>query len=386
MVEFIYLDHAATTPAYTGVVKAMQKALQEVFGNPSSPHSFGLEAERLVNRSRTAVAESIGAEPGEIYFTSGGTEADNLAIRGTLQAKRRQGSHVIASAVEHDAVLETLRHLQELGVCEYTLIVPDGEGLISPKAVAAAVREDTVLVTVMLINNEVGTIQPVEEVVNRVKAENPEIYCHSDAAQALGKMSFRVNDLGVDLLTLSGHKLGGPKGVGSLFCRKGVRLISQNTGGGQENGLRSGTENVPAIAGFGEAVTTAVGDMRLNLENWRRCQSHLMELVKIIPDTAVHGTPLTMAPHIVNMGFPGIRGEILVHALAEKGIFVSTGAACSSRKQITSHVLDAMGVVPLLAEGSIRISFGAETTVEEIDILAGLLKQTVGELRSFQRN
>ncbi len=386
MARFIYLDNAATTRVHGEVALAMQGALLETFGNPSSPHTLGLEAERLVRQAREALAKAIGCHGDGICFTSGGTEADNLAIRGALEAKIRKGRHVVASAVEHAAILETLKHLAEQGLCEYTLVAPDHQGRVSPEAVVRAVRADTVLVTVMLVNNEIGAVQPVAELVRRVKEQNPGMYCHTDAVQALGKVPFRVDELGVDLLTASAHKLGGPKGVGGLYCREGVRLISQMTGGGQEANLRSGTENVPGIVGFGLAVALAMDKMAAHIDTWRQLQERLLQRLQAIPDAHIHGDPIANAPHIINVGFAGVRGEVLVHALAAEGLYVSTGAACSSRKQISSHVLQAMQVPQAVAEGSIRLSLGSDTTMEEVETATELIGQTVAELRLFQRN
>ena len=381
----IYFDNAATTRVIPEVAEVVQKAMTETFGNPSSPYKLGLEAERLVRQARESVAAALGCRPDEVYFTSGGTEADNLAVRGTLQAKSRKGKHVVASAIEHAAILETLKHLSQLGLCEYTLVTPDSKGRVAPEAVLDAMRDDTVLVTVMAVNNEVGTIQPVSEIARLVKERDPEVYFHSDAVQALGKTSCRLRELGVDLLTISGHKLGAPKGVGALYCREGVRLISQITGGGQEREMRSGTENVPGIAGFGKAITLALEQMEERTAQWRQLQKQLLALLKEIPDIQVLGDPLTNAPHILSVGFPGVRGEVLVHALAAEGLFVSTGSACSSRRDVTSHVLKAMGVAPQVSEGSIRISFGWENTIQEVERAAELIEQAVRELRRFQR-
>ncbi|HHV93826.1 MAG TPA: cysteine desulfurase [Firmicutes bacterium] len=381
----IYLDNAATTRVIPDVAEVVQKAMTEAFGNPSSPHTLGLEAERLVRQAREAVAAALGCQADEVYFTSGGTEADNLAIRGTLQAKIRKGKHVVTSAVEHAAVLETLKHLAQLGLCEYTLVPPDSTGKVAPEDVVKAVRDDTVLVTVMTVNNEVGTIQPVAEIARLVKERDPEVCVHSDAVQALGKVRCRVKELGVDLLSISGHKLGAPKGVGGLYCRQGVRIVSQITGGGQEREMRSGTENVPGIVGLGRAVALAMEQMEEQTALWRRLQERLLALLEEIPDAQVMGSPLANAPHIVNVGFPGVRGEVLVHALAAEGLFVSTGSACSSRREVASHVLKAMGVNPQAAEGSIRISFGWENTMEEVERAAELIREAVRDLRRFQR-
>lgn len=381
----IYFDNAATTRVLPEAAEAVREAMTDAFGNPSSPYRLGLEAERLLRQAREAVAAALGCRSDEVYFTSGGTEADNLAIRGALQAKNRKGKHVVASAVEHAAILETLKHLAQAGLCEYTLVPPDSTGRVAPEAAAAAMRDDTVLVTVMAVNNEVGTIQPVGEIARLVKERDPEVYFHSDAVQALGKISCRVRELGVDLLTVSGHKLGGPKGVGGLYCREGVRLIPQMTGGGQERDLRSGTENVPGIAGFGRAAVLAAEHMEERAAGWRRLQERLLALLKEIPDAQVIGEPLVNAPHIISVGFRGVRGEVLVHALAAEGLFVSTGSACSSKRDVTSHVLKAMEVDPQVAEGSIRISFGWENTVQEVDRAAALIGEAVKELRRFQR-
>ncbi|NLJ86799.1 MAG: cysteine desulfurase [Firmicutes bacterium] len=385
MARSIYLDNAATTPVAGEVAVVVQEAMLGTFGNPSSPHTMGLEAERLVGEAREILARALGSKNHEVYFTSGGTEADNLAIRGVLAAQVRKGRHVVASAVEHAAVLETLRHLARMELCEYTLVPPDGKGIVAPEAVARALRADTVLVSVMLVNNEVGTVQPIPEIVRRVKEQDPRVVCHTDAVQALGNVPCRVEELGVDLLSMSGHKLGGPKGVGSLFCREGTRLISQITGGGQEEGLRSGTENVPGIAGFGRAVALAMENMEARTAKLRQLQRHLLSRLETIPDSHIHGDPLSNAPHIINVGFPGVRGEVLVHALASEGVYVSTGSACSSKKAIHSHVLETMGVPRAVLEGSIRISLGADNTLEEMNIVAELIGQAVMELRRYQR-
>lgn len=381
----IYFDNAATTRVAPEVARAVHGAMLETFGNPSSPHTLGLEAERLVRQARGEVAEALGCHAEEVFFTSGGTESDNLALRGILQATIRKGKHVVASAIEHAAILETLKHLSEVGLCEYTLVAPDEKGRISPEAVLKALRDDTVLVTVMAVNNETGAVNPVGEIARLVKARDSTVCFHTDAVQAFGKIPCRVADLGVDLLTISGHKLHGPKGIGGLYCREEVRLVSQMTGGGQEEGLRSGTENVPGIVGFGRAVRLAMEHMVERVEDWRKLQECLLTLLQEVPDAQVHGEPLTDAPHIINVGFPGVKGEVLVHALAGEGLFVSTGSACSSRRAPHSHVMEAMQVAPAVAEGSIRISFGSGNTLEEAEIAGELIRKTVEELRRFQR-
>lgn len=381
----IYFDNAATTRVDPKVASVVQEAMLDVFGNPSSPHTLGIAAERLVRQARDALAAAFGCRADEVYFTSGGTEGDNLAIRGVLEARSRKGKHIVASAIEHAAVLETLKHLADVGLCEYTLISPDGKGYVAPEDLVAAMRSDTVLVTVMAVNNEVGTVQPIQEMVRQVKATDNAIYFHTDAVQALGKIPCRVTDLGVDLLTASGHKLAGPKGVGGLYCRRGIRLSSQTTGGGQEEGLRSGTENVPGIAGFGLAVELAMNQMTERVRNWREMQECLLRVLEEIPDSHVHGEPLSNAPHIINVGFPGVKGEVLVHALANEGLFVSTGSACSSKRAPQSHVLAAMQVPRDVAEGSIRISFGSANTTKEVERAGELIAKAVAELRRFQR-
>lgn len=382
----IYFDNAATTRATPAVAEVMRETLLYNYGNPSSPHRMGLQAEKIVEGTRQILAAALGCRPQEVYFTSGGTEANNLAIRGILAARRRQGRHVVTSAVEHAAVLDTLKQLARSGECEYTAVGVNGRGEVDPEAMVAAVRKDTVLVTLMLVNNEVGTIEPVAETARLLRERYPDVCIHTDAVQALGKVPCRVSDLGVDLLTVSGHKLQGPKGVGALFVRQGTRITTQITGGGQEAGLRSGTENVPGIAGMGRAVRDAMAARGEHWQHWRKMQKHLLELlVEEIPDCHINGQPLQGAPHIVNVGFAGIRGEVLVHFLEEKGLFVSTGSACSSRKQILSHVLPAMGVPEPVAEGSIRLSFGPENTLAEVERAVVMIKEAVTELRRFQR-
>jgi cysteine desulfurase len=385
MAKIIYFDNAATTRVDPNIARVVQEAMLETFGNPSSPHTLGLEAERLVRQAREELAEALGCHSDEICFTSGGTEADNLAIRGVLQTRSRKGRHIVASAIEHAAVLQTLRWLKKAELCDYTLVKPDSKGYISPEAVVEALRDDTILVTVMAVNNEIGTIQPIAEMVRLVKARDKGIYFHTDAVQALGKIPCPVEDLGIDLLTASGHKLAGPKGVGSLYCREGVLLASQITGGGQEAGLRSGTENVPGIAGYGRAVALALEHMAERVDRWRQMQELLLTLLEEIPNTYIHGEPLANASHIINVGFPGVKGEVLVHALAGEGLFISTGSACSSKREPQSHVLAAMQVPPVVAQGSIRISFGPENTLEEVERAAKLIKKMVAELRRFQR-
>jgi len=380
----IYLDYNATAPVLPSVAALVSDIMVGTVGNASSVHAFGQQAKAEVDRARQAVARMLGADAAEIVFTSGGTEADNLAIRGAAEALEPAGRrHLVTTAIEHEAVLNTFKALERRGWS--TTILPVGvSGVVTVDALASALRPDTALVTVMHANNEIGTVQPIAELAAITRARG--VLFHTDAVQSVGKIPVSVRPLGVDTLALSAHKFGGPKGVGALWVRRGVRLVSQQTGGRQERSRRAGTENVPAIAGLGAAATAAVAKLdqegaRLALLRDRLEQSILRD----VPGTEVNGDRRARVPNTTNIGFDGIEAESLLIALDLEGIAVSTGSACSSGTLEASHVLRAMGLPSSRTRGSLRFSLGADTTSEDIDSVIRVLPGLVARLRTLGR-
>jgi cysteine desulfurase len=359
----VYLDNNATTPVAPEVVEAMAPYWSERFGNPSSVHRKGVEAERAVRAARATIARVLGVKESEVVFTSGGTEGDNLALKGVARALRRRGTHILTTAIEHPAVLESCRDLEAEGF-RVTYLDVDARGLVTPEMVEAALTPETILVSIMHVNNELGTILPIAEIAERVKRRNPEIVVHSDGVQAVGKVP--VNLRGVDLYTISGHKIHAPKGTGALIVREGVKLQPLLSGGGQERGLRSGTENVAGIVGLARALELMVENLEEKLAHFHRLRERFLAGVRHIPGARIN-SPEPSVPTTVNVSFPGIPAEVLLHALEEEGVFVSTGAACSSRKNRRSHVLEAMRLPPDIIASSLRFSFSRYTTVEDID-------------------
>ena len=377
----IYMDHAATTPLAPEVLEAMIPYFSERYGNPSSLHSFGREAREAVDDARTEVAALLNAEPSEIYFTSGGTESDNLALKGIARKNKKMGRHIITSSIEHPAVLEVCKALTKEGF-EVTYLPVTREGLVEVGAVEEAVREDTILISVMHANNEIGTIQPLEE-IGRLAGEK-EIYFHTDGVQTAGKIPVDVKALGVDAFSLSGHKLYGPKGVGALYVRKGVRVESIQQGGGHERGMRSGTENVPGIVGLGKAARIAKGNMAEESERMRSLRDRMSGWVqKEIEDSWLNGHPVKRLPSNLNFGFRYIEGESLLLYLDAKGVAASTGSACSSKKLAASHVLSAIGLEPVESHGSLRITLGMENTEEDVDCACRAISESVARLREM---
>ncbi|HEV8340658.1 MAG TPA: cysteine desulfurase family protein [bacterium] len=379
----IYLDNAATTRPGSSVVAAMVAALSEGYGNPSSIHGKGLAAEQVVSAARAQVAAAIGVPPAWVVFTSGGTEANNLAIKGAARAYSRRGRHLIGTAVEHSSVLETLRSLEADGFA-LTLVPVDRRGRVDPAAVTAALRPETVLLSVMAVNNEVGTIQPVAEIAQAVSARRGRgrlPLLHVDAVQAFGRVSIPTAQ--IDLLTISAHKVHGPKGVGALIVREGVRIEPLLHGGDQQRALRPGTENVPGIVGFGEAAARIQAGGEEGAAALRSLRAHLADRLALIEGVSINGPDQDdlAAPHILNVSLAGVRGETLVHRLEVDGIYVSTGSACHSRDPRPSHVLLAMGLDREAALSSVRISLARSTTIEEIDDAADAIARAVGELR-----
>ncbi len=368
LMKRIYMDHAATTPMAPEVVEAMKTAFVEIFGNASSLHQTGLEARAALEEARAKVAELIGAEAGEVYFTSGGTESDNLAIKGVALAKRDRGKHIITTSIEHPAVLEPCRYLERQGF-EVTYLPVTREGLVEIEALESAIRDDTILISMMHANNEIGTIQPISEAGELARDRG--IAFHSDAVQTVGKIPAKVDDLGVDLLSISSHKLHGPKGVGALYIRNGTPIEPIMHGGGHERGMRSGTENVPGIVGLATAADLAERDLDEDMVRIAGMRDRLADYVlERVEDTWVNGHRTRRLPNNLNLGFSYIEGEALLLRLDAEGIAVSTGSACSSKKTVASHVLTAIGLKPEEAHGSLRITLGRENTDEEVDFVA----------------
>lgn len=386
--ERIYLDNSATTPLDPAVLEAMMPYLTEDFGNASSIHTFGQKAKMAVDRARHQVAALLNAaRPNEIIFTSGGTESNNLAIRGLVEANSRHGSHIILSAIEHPAVESVCEDLEKRGF-ELTVLPVYENGIVKIEDVRAAIREDTILITVMAANNEIGTLQPINEIgslVRDLRKSGKKIWFHTDAVQAVGKIRVDVEEIGCDLLSFSGHKINGPKGVGGLYVRRGVRLHTQNIGGRQERGTRAGTENVPGIVGLGSAAELAgstLDDLDTRIRSFRdRIENDILERV---PDAIPNGDRTTRLPNIANISFRSIEGEALLIALDMQGIAVSTGSACSSGSLEPSPVIRALGHGDAVARGAIRFSLGRQNTAEEIDKLLELLPSSVARLRSLQ--
>jgi cysteine desulfurase len=383
-VQRVYLDHNATTPVHAAVVEAMTKVLREDFGNPSSVHHFGQRAKSAMDQARSSVASLIGADPSEVVFTSGGTESDNFAIRGAaeaLDATRRR--HLIATTIEHEAVLNTLKALARRGR-PTTLLRVDGTGIVAPDALKEALTDDTAIVSVMHANNEIGTIQPILELA-RI-AHDRGALLHTDAVQTAGKVTVDVKALEVDLLSISAHKFYGPKGVGALWIRRGLRLLPVLTGGKHERSRRAGTENVAGIVGMGVAATLAAAKIDEEAKRISALRDRLEEgVLRAVPGTIVNGTRSPRVPNTTNISFDRIEAESLLIALDLEGVAVSTGSACSSGTLEPSHVLKAMGFPPHRTQNSIRFSLGAANTEAEVDRVVAILPGIVDKLRSLTR-
>ena len=376
-----YLDHAATTPVLPEVQEVMLAVLGEDFGNPSSAHGYGRRAKEAVEDARDRVAAAIGASPAEVVFTGGGTEADNLAIKGAIHKRRGNGNHVVVPAFEHHAVLDTAEWLHKQGMDVTFLTVPES-GVLEPGEVASAVRSDTLLVSVMTVNNEIGTVQPITEITAAVKAVNPNTLVHTDAVQALGNMEVNVSDWGVDLAAFAAHKLGGPKGVGALSVRSTVPVEAIIHGGGQERGMRSGTLNVAGIAGFGVAAEIAAREVAEKRERVTALRERMWGgIASSIDQVALNGDAERLIPGTLNVAFEGAEAETLLLLLDQKGIACSAGSACQSGAIDPSHVLKAMGVRRDRAIGSLRFSLGRSSTEADVDALLAVLPEAVSTAR-----
>ncbi len=377
----VYLDYSATTPVKEEVLHEMIPYFTEKFGNPSSLYTMGLESKEAVDKARKQVAHLINAEPKEIYFTGCGSEADNWAVFGVANALKDKGNHIITTKIEHHAILHSCQFLEKNGY-EVTYLDVEPDGTVTPEALEAAITDKTILISIMFVNNEVGTIEPIKELAQIAK--NHKILFHTDAVQALANVPIDVKDLGIDLMSVSAHKIYGPKGIGALYIRKGLRISNYIHGGGQEMGRRAGTENMAGIGGFGKAAELAEANFDEHISHCREVRDYLIEKVcKEIPDSFVNGTMEHRHPGNANITFKYIEGESILLLLDYKGISVSTGSACSSKSLEPSHVLSALGVPVEMIHGTVRFTVGDFTTKEDIDYVVENLKEVVTKLREL---
>ena len=372
----IYLDNSATTKVYKEAAEVAFNVMTENYGNPSSLHMKGVEAEKILEEARKEIADTIGGSPDGLYFTSGGTEANNLAVIGGALAKKRKGNKIVVSAYEHDSVIKSAKQLETMGF-SVTWIAPDENGIITPLSVFEAVDEKTVLVSVMLVNNEIGAINPIKEICAAAKRKNPEILFHTDAVQGFCKVPFKAEKAGVDLVTVTAHKIGGPKGTGALWMKKGVRVLPQHFGGEQEKQLRPGTQAMPLIAAFGKAVRLENASASERKERMKMLEKYLKESIEGVEGILLNSKEGAI-PNIVNISVPGIRSEIMLHFLENRGIYVSSGSACALGAK--SHVLAAMGYDSARIDSAVRISFGRDTEKEDIDELVAAIKDAMSTL------
>ena len=380
----IYFDNSATTRPYDEVIDAVVNAMKTDYGNPSSMHLKGLDAEHIVKDAAESVCRILKCLPEEVVFTSGGTESNNMAIIGSALAKKRSGRHIVVSSVEHASVSAVMQFLIREGY-EVTYIPSDEKGIVSPEAFKDAVRDDTILVSCMHVNNEIGSVMPVTEIAKAVKSKNPNVYFHVDAIQSFGKIEVIPKNIGCDLLSVSGHKIHGPKGSGFLYIKKGTLIRPIIYGGGQQKNMRSGTENVPAISGLGKAVMLTFADFDKKIEHIRALRDKLINGLTEIEDVYSNTDMENGAPHIASISFVGVRAEVMLHALEDKGIYVSSGSACSSNKSKESAVLTAIGLDKKRLESTLRFSFAEENTEEEVDYTVDTIKQLLPMLRHYVR-
>ena len=380
-----YFDNSATTRVLDEVKDLVVKVMTEDYGNAAALHRKGVEAERYIKEARAQIAKTLKVEEKEILFTSGGSESNNMALIGTALANQRAGKHIISTAVEHPSVYNPLSYLEELGF-EITFLPVDKDGHISLEELRAAVRPDTILVSVMYVNNEVGAVEPIAEISRIVKEKNPKTLIHADAIQAYGKYVIRPKKEGIDLLSVSGHKIHAPKGTGFLYIRNGVKIKPLIYGGGQQNGLRSGTENVPGVAGLGLAAKIMYTNHDEKIRQMIELKDYLIDRIGELDGCVVNSKKGEgSAPQIVSVSFEGVRAEVLLHALEDKSIFVSSGSACSSHHPGISGTLKGIGVKPDLLDSTIRFSFGVFNTKEQIDYCIDALKELFPVLRRYRR-
>ena len=380
-----YLDNAATTRALDEVADIVKRVMTEDFGNPSSLHGKGFEAEQYIRTAKESIAATLKCDVGEIVFTSGGTESNNQALIGTALANKRRGKHIITTAFEHPSVHEPLLYLEQQGF-EVTFLPVGEDGLVDPSALKEALREDTILVSVMLVNNEIGVIQDIAGLSKSVKAYDKDIVFHTDAIQAYGKLPIRPAKLGVDLMSVSGHKLHGPKGTGFLYVKEGTKLHPYIHGGHQQKNRRSGTENVPGIAGLGLAAELAYKSVDESLDRIGKLREDFIGKLRSIDGVVLHADRLKeVSPYIISIGIEGIKSEVLLHALEDKGVYVSSGSACSSNHPGISDTLTAIGVPKEYLDSTIRVSLSRFTTADELDYTIEVLKEMLPVLRRFTK-
>jgi cysteine desulfurase len=380
MLREIYLDNSSTTRPFDEVIQYMDEIYSKTYGNPSSLHRRGIEAERVVKNARETIADSLGAESREIYFTSGGTEANNLAIRGFLSANPRSGKHIITTKIEHPSVLEVFKYLEKQGYKTDYLDV-DSSGCIDIEELRERINKDTALISIIHTNNETGTIQPIDEVVKIKNQKNKKTALHVDAVQAYGKSKLSPRKNGVDMLSVSAHKIHGPKGAGALYVNRNIRISPIIFGGGQESLIRSGTENVAGIGGFGKASEIFLREINNKLPVVEEINKQFIKMLKENFEGIRINSPYNASPFILNVSFKGLKAEVLLHHLEERNIFVSTGSACSSRRNTHSHVLEAMGCMHEYLEGAIRFSFSIYNKKEDIYEVIKQLKEIVPRIQ-----
>ena len=384
-----YFDNSATTRCSEGVRDIMVKTYMEDYGNPSSLHRKGMEAEAYIREARERIARTLKVREKELIFTSGGTEADNLAIIGAAMANQRAGKHLITTSIEHPAVASTMHFLEEQGFTVTWLSV-DARGMISLDELAEAITPETILVSIMFVNNEIGTVEPIGSAARIIKEKNPNTLFHVDAIQAYGKFQIYPEKLGIDMMSVSGHKIHGPKGVGFLYVKEKTKLRPILFGGGHQKGMRSGTENVPGVAGLGQAAMEAYTDFAVKQEHLYRLRAAFIRGLADVEWAHVNGIAdiaeeATVAPHIVSVSFNKVRSEVLLHALEERGIYVSAGSACASNKPAVSETLKSIGVKKEYLDSTVRFSFSVENTMEQVDYCLAVLKELVPMLARYTR-
>lgn len=381
----IYLDNSATTRAYDEVIDLMSKVYREDYGNPSSKHQKGVESESYVKEAKEIIAKSLKASAKEILFTSGGTESDNTALIGCAMAGKRRGNHIITTKIEHPAILETTGFLQKQGF-EITYLNVDKDGIVDLEQLKNALTHETIIVSVMHTNNEIGAVEPLEEIGKIIKSFDKDILFHVDAVQGYGKFNIVPKKANIDLMSVSGHKIHGPKGIGFLYIKEGTKILPYILGGGQQGGMRSGTENVPSIAGIGQAVKMIYENLEADRERMYALKDKLIEGVTKIDGVKINGkTGDQSAPHIISISVKNVRAEVLLHALEEKGIYVSSGSACASNKNTVSDTLRAIGLEKEFLDSTIRISLSVFNTSDEIEYTIAALTEIIPELRKYTR-